>query len=269
MELMTLADRCKKLESMECDQHAVPRLPLLARLDGRAFRTFTRGLRRPFDERLARCLVETTVHLVGEFGARVGYTQSDEISLLWWKADRASPRYPFDGRFQKLASVLAGSASAFFARRVERAIPEKDSELPSFDARVWQVPTPEDALEVFVWREDDAAKNSVSMVAGASYPPEELEGLTTASRRELLHRRGVTWDDYPAAFKRGTYVQRRRTMRTLPEEDRLLIPEAHRPPPGFEYERSEVVPTDLPPIRRIGNALDVLLRGAEPVPWEW
>jgi tRNA(His) 5'-end guanylyltransferase len=264
MEKMTLGDRCKALESAEADRRAMPALPLLARLDGRAFHTFTRGLPRPYDERLTRCLIETTAHLVGSFEARVGYTQSDEITLLWWEPERQVGRYPFDGRYQKLASVLAGSASAFFARIVAEAIPQKRSELPCFDGRVWQVPTLDDALEVFVWREDDATKNSISMAASAFYSTEELEGVVSSEKHDLLHRKGVNWNDYPSSFKRGTYVQRRTMQRALSEADRLRIPEPHRPAPGHLFERSEVVALDLPPIRRVGNALEVLLNGATP-----
>jgi len=268
MDKLTLGERCKAFESMEADRRALPALPLLARLDGRAFHTFTRGLARPYDERLTRCMVDTTAHLVGSFEARVGYTQSDEISLLWWEPDREFGRYPFDGRYQKVVSVLAGAASAFFARAAEKAIPEKAAELPCFDARVWQVPTLDDALEVFVWREDDAVKNSVSMAACTLYAPDELDGVDTAGKHELLHRKGVNWNDYPDAFKRGTYVRRRRVQRVLAEADRLRIPEPHRPPAGHAFERGEVVPLELPPIRRIANALEVLLHGAAPLPRE-
>lgn len=79
-----LGDRCKRFEAAEAGRRAMPGIPLLARLDGRAFHTFTRGLNRPFDERFGRCMVETARTLVDNLHALVAYTQSDEITLIWW-----------------------------------------------------------------------------------------------------------------------------------------------------------------------------------------
>jgi tRNA(His) 5'-end guanylyltransferase len=260
-----LGDRCKQFEMAEAGRRAMPGLPLLVRLDGRAFHTFTRGLRRPYDERLTRCMIETTRFLVRDQCAAVGYTQSDEITLLWYAPDPKAP-LPFDGRYQKMTSVLAGLASARFGQLVREELPEKAGETPCFDCRVWQVPTREDALEVFVWREDDAVKNSISMAASAYYTDGELHGKDSSAKQELLFQRGVNWNDYPAAFKRGTYLQRQAMLRPLSEEERAAIPEAHRPPPGQLFSRRQVVALELPPIRRVGNALAVLFEGAAPLP---
>lgn len=260
----TLGQRCKAFELVEAQRSATPRLPLLARLDGRAFHTWTRGLPRPVDVRLTTCMQDTTAFLVSEFGARVGYTQSDEITLLWFEPAGLPDALPFSGRFQKLASVLAGAASAKFTLLADVGIPERKGTLAVFDARVWNVPTLEDALDVFVWREDDATKNSVSMAASAFYPETELAGLDSRLRRELLRRKGVNWDDYPASFKRGSYLQRRRLPVVMDETTRARIPEAHRPASEAVYERSEVRVLNMPPIRQIGNALGVLLHGEDP-----
>ena len=84
-----IGDRCKRFEGAEAGRRAMPGIPLLARLDGRAFHTFTRGLARPWDARFATCMLETTRTLVDELQALVGYTQSDEITLLWWAPSAA------------------------------------------------------------------------------------------------------------------------------------------------------------------------------------
>jgi tRNA(His) 5'-end guanylyltransferase len=102
--------------------------------------------------------------------------------------------------------VLAGLASATFVKLARERIPQKTEPTPCFDCRVWQVPTRREALEVFVWREDDAVKNSISMAAGAFYPDAELRGKNSAAKQELLFQKGVNWSEYPAAFKRGTYL---------------------------------------------------------------
>jgi tRNA(His) guanylyltransferase len=261
----TFGDRCKRFEAAEAGRRAMPGIPLLARLDGRAFHTFARGLPRPYDERLTTCMIETTRALVDDLKAIAGYTQSDEITLLWWVPSAGPAIYPFDGRFQKIASVAAGLASAVFMREMLARIPEKARSTPCFDARAWQVPSREDALDVFLWREDDAAKNSVSMAARALYTHKELHGKGGPELHELLHAKGVNWNDYPPRFKRGTYVRREQTVRRLTDDERLRIPEPHRPDAGATFLRGEVRPIALPPLRRVQNALQVLFNGAEPV----
>jgi tRNA(His) 5'-end guanylyltransferase len=116
-------------------------LPLLARLDGRAFHTFTRDLPRPYAPGMSALMIETTRYLVAEMNARVGYTQSDEISLAWYEPSSSATEYPFDGRYQKLASVLAGMASARFCQLLPTHLPSKVGTTPHFDCRVWQVPS--------------------------------------------------------------------------------------------------------------------------------
>lgn len=259
-----LGDRCKEYEGAEAGRRAMRGLPLLARLDGRAFHTFTRDLARPYEPAMSRCMIETARHLVAECNAAVAYTQSDEITLAWYEPSGSERDYLFDGRFQKVASVLAGLASARFVQLVARELPAKADEVPHFDCRVWQVPTVADAVDVFVWREDDATKNSVSMAASAYYPPARLHGQDSAAKHELLHAVGVNWNDYPAFFKRGTYLQRRPRERRLTDEERARIPEPHRPPEGAIVIRSQVVELELPPARKVGNLAAVLFEAAEP-----
>ena len=226
-----LGDRCKEFERIETDRYALPGLPLLARLDGRAFHTFTRGLNRPYDERMSRCMIEVTSFLVKELHALIGYTQSDEITLLWYLPDPKS-ELPFNGRYQKLTSVLAGLASTQFYKSLLLYLPNKVNQTPCFDCRVWQVPSIKEAIDVFVWREDDAVKNSISMAASAYYSTRELYKKDSSEKQEMLFQKGVNWNDYPAFFKRGTYLQRRSFQRTLTEDERANIPEAKRPAPS-------------------------------------
>jgi tRNA(His) guanylyltransferase len=262
----SLDDRCKSFEMAEAGRRAMRGLPLLARLDGRAFHTFTRGLSRPFDPGLSRAMIETARYLVKEMLALVAYTQSDEITLAWYEPVQSASSYAFDGRFQKLASVLAGMASARFGKLIAELVPSKASETPHFDCRVWQVPTLTEATEVFVWREDDATKNSITMAALAVYGDRELEGKTSSDKQEMLFQKGVNWNDYPTFFKRGTYIQRKTVMQPLTDDERARIPEPHRPPPGSPVSRTHVVELELPPIRKIANAAAVLFESAVPEP---
>ena len=261
-----LGDRCKAFELAEAGRRAMRGLPLLARLDGRAFHTFTRDLKRPYEHGMSVAMIETTRYLVQEMTALVGYTQSDEITLAWFESSQSASDYAFDGRFQKLASVLAGMASTKFYQLVLEHLPGKAKATPHFDCRVWQVPTLADAADVFVWREDDATKNSITMAAGAYYSDAELDGKSSGVKQEMLWQKGVNWNDFPSFFKRGSYLQRRSFQRTLTADERARIPEAHRPPLGATFQRAQVVELDLPPVRKIANLSAVLFERADPLP---
>ena len=259
-----LADRCKHFERAESERRAMRGLPLFARLDGRAFHTFTADLARPYEPAMSRAMIETARHLVQEMNARVAYTQSDEITVAWYEPSTSRSDYSFDGRFQKLASVLAGMASTRFYQLIVRDLPAKAAEVPHFDCRVWQVPTLADAADVFIWREDDATKNSISMAAGAYYSDAELFGKDSSEKQELLFQKGVNWNDYPRFFKRGSYLQRRRVERRLTDDEWARIPEAHRPPRDQRVQRSQVQELELPPVRQITNLVAVLFDAALP-----
>ena len=104
-------------EGIEAGRRFIPTLPVMARMDGRGFSKFTKGMNRPYDERMSAAMVETTVALVKATGACFGYSQSDEITLVWHSIDVKSQVF-FDGRIQKMTSQLAALATLFFYRQV-------------------------------------------------------------------------------------------------------------------------------------------------------
>jgi tRNA(His) 5'-end guanylyltransferase len=203
MVTRTLADRCKSLEQPESDRAAVAGSCLVARYDGRAFHTFTKGLARPYDERMSQSMIAATKALVRDSRACIGYTQSDEITLVWGPG-----RYPFDGRFQKVSSVYAGLASVAFCESIRRLVPEKADKLPVFDGRAWQVASVQDVIDVFLWRERDAIKNSISAAAHTVFSHKTLLGKRCMEMQQMLLREGIDWTQYPSFFRRGTYVHR-------------------------------------------------------------
>jgi tRNA(His) 5'-end guanylyltransferase len=127
---------------------------LSLRLDGKGFSKFTKGLKRPYDERLSNLMVETTKYLVKETNANCGYTQSDEITLVWYSDSYESKIY-FDGRLFKMISDLASMCSVYFNRQLPNFLPEKVDKMPRFDCRVFNLPTKEEAVNVFLWHEQD------------------------------------------------------------------------------------------------------------------
>ena len=262
----SLGDRMKEFEMQFAGVRAMKGIPLVARLDGRSFHTFTRGLERPFDQRLSECMIETTKFLVDETHAKIGYTQSDEISLVWYYPADEAAEYMFDGRIQKLTSILAALASVKFAKMIAEKIPEKVTQVPVFDCRVWQVPTLQIAADAFLWRELDATKNSISMAAHAYFPHKSLQGMNGSEKQERLWaEKGINWNDYPAFFKRGTYVQRKTFERALTEEERNRIPEKHRPDAGKTFTRSSVIELEMPPAKRCANYVDVIFNNDDPI----
>lgn len=225
----SLGDRMKSYESPSTTRKAFKGQPLVVRLDGKSFHTFTKGLARPYDERLSNLMVATTTALVDRFQARVGYTQSDEITLVWYVESDSSAQYPFDGRFQKMESLLASFATAVFNQNLATFLPEKVGQLPIFDARAFVVPTLSEAYNAVFWRQQDATKNAISMAAQSMFSHKSLFGKHGAEMQEMMWQKGVNFNDYPFFFKRGTFVRRVKQTRWLTEDELQAIPEKFRP----------------------------------------
>lgn len=262
---LPLGDRQKYYENLS-SRKLMPYIPICARMDGRAFHTFTNGLTRPYDERLSGIMTKVTKALVEETGALIGYTQSDEISLIWYTEDPKTQLF-FDLREQKMISILAATTTLYFNRFLAVDLPEKAYALPMFDARVWNVPNKPEAINYLMWREDDATKNSITMAAQHYYSHNELHGKRSSDKQELLWQKGVNWNDYPNFFKRGVYVQRKTSVRPFVADEIDKLPENHaaRTNPNLMIERTDVEVLDLPPIRTIDNKEEVVFNGAEPI----
>lgn len=262
----SLGDRMKGYERESAAVRLMPLLPVMARIDGRAFHSFTRGMDRPYDARFSAAMEETALYLCKETNACLGYTQSDEITLAWLSTNPKSQIW-FDGRVCKMTSQLAAHATLRFYQLVTDRLPEYAHRMPTFDARVWSVPNKAEGANVFLWRELDATKNSISMAASSVYSDKELHGKTGDERQEMLFQKGINWNDYPAFFKRGTYIQRRTIMKPFSSEELSALPPKHdaRRNPGLLVERSEWRRLDLPPLSRIKNREAFVFEGAEPV----
>lgn len=185
------------------DLCALPGLYLVARVDGRSFTRLTREVHQfdaPFDARFRDMMVATTEHLMN-CGFRViyGYTQSDEISLLFHRDENS-----FGRKLRKYISILAGEASATFSLLLgAHAV---------FDCRISQLPNAELVKDYFRWRNEDAHRNALNghcywmlrseglSVAAAT---KRLEGMSVAEKNELLFQHGVNFNDTPNWQKRG------------------------------------------------------------------
>src|SRR5262245_28256800 len=126
----SFGDRMKYYESFESERRLMPLLPIIARMDGKCFHSFCEALRRPFDERLSKMMIEVTQLLVKETGAFAGYTQSDEITLGWFY-DEFDQQMMFDGRVLKIATWLSALTSVLFNEMLPDCIPEKKGKRPT------------------------------------------------------------------------------------------------------------------------------------------
>jgi tRNA(His) guanylyltransferase len=205
MKFDELEERMRIFETAH-DHRVLPGLFMVARIDGRNFTRLTREIHHfdaPFDERMRDYMVETTRYLL-QCGFRImyGYTQSDEISLLFHPSDET-----FGRKLRKLNSILAGEASAKFSVLL--------GDVAAFDCRISQLPQIGDVVDYFRWRSEDAHRNALnghcywmlrqqgkSVEAATTH----LAGLSVAEKNELLFRHGINFNELPNWQKRGIGV---------------------------------------------------------------
>lgn len=189
----------------------------IIRLDGKAFHTFTRGMKRPFDIDFINMMNETAVFLCEEIqGCKMAYVQSDEISLLLTDFEKITTDAWFDGNIQKMVSVSAAMAAAKFNRLiVDQNIKASNikpefvvgfSKIAFFDSRVFTIPDPIEVENYFIWRQKDAVRNSIAMTAQSLYSHKELNGKTQSDQQEMIFQKGQNWNDMPEGFKRGRTI---------------------------------------------------------------
>lgn len=256
-----LGDRMKLYEQMEAGRKLMPGLPICVRVDGRAFHTFTRGMKRPYDEDMSVAMIETMKFLVEQTDACIGYVQSDEISLVL--SDIKAPM--FDGKIAKLNSVIASMATAKFNEVIHKSYPNKP--LAFFDCRCWNVPNRTEAVNNILWREFDATKNSISMAARSVYSDAQLLGKNSSEKQDMLMEKGINWNDYPVFFKRGTYARRVVISRKFTDEELSELPEHHeaRNNPDLLITRSSIEVIDMPIFTKVMNRNEVVFDGAMPI----
>lgn len=175
---------------------------------------------------------------------------------------------PFDGRLFKLTSVLASMATVSFVLNCMKypKLKEKVENLkPNFDCRVFQLPNMIELANAFVWRENDAARNAVSMVAQANFSHKELQGKSTAEMNEMLFQeKGINFNDIKPFLKRGSYFKRVNVMKVLDEETLSKIPTDKRPENNMVM-RSEVQELQLPIMKKVENKVETYFYDAEPI----
>ena len=203
----------------------------IVRVDGKAFHQYTRGLARPFDFDLMADMDTTAIALCKEIsGCAFAYVQSDEISLLLTDFATAATEAWFGGSLQTIVSITASIATAAFNRaRLVRAMRQKQEKgeetlsqedeeafrMAQFDSRAFTIPNPGEVANYFLWRQQDATRNSISMATRAVYSHNAVDGKSTDAMQEMLWQRGINWNDYPDACKRGRMIVRTKRRETI------------------------------------------------------
>jgi tRNA(His) guanylyltransferase len=262
-----LGDRMKMYEMSEAGRRLMPCLPIMARLDGRSFHSFCKGLTRPYDLDLSSLMIKCVKYLVKETNACCGYTQSDEITLTWYAPNIKTQTF-FNGRISKIVSTLAAMQSVYFNSWATEYLGGKYAKkLPVFDCRVWNVPNMVEGTNAFLWREQDATKNSISMAARAYYSHKEVENKNGVEMQDMLMKKGINWNDYPVFFKRGTYIQKRVVKVPFSSEEIDKLPAKHKAKldPSTLYERTKYMEVNMPPLSKVVNRVEVIYEGADPI----
>lgn len=224
-----LGDRMKKYEGITRD-HLIPRMPVIIRLDGKAFHTFTRGFTKPFDHVMMQSMQETMKLLCENIqGCVLGYTQSDEISLVLVDYQNLNSCSWFDNRIQKIASVSASMATLYFnkaflqfvSRYSHLALVDSLSATCEhanmldvynaaiqrgalFDSRVFNIPK-EEVTNCILWRQNDATRNSIEAVGQAYFSRSQLHGKSCNQIQDMLMtEKGINWNDFRTDEKRGS-----------------------------------------------------------------
>lgn len=266
MNFKTLGDWCKWLEKNFSNEQMIPTLPVIVRLDGNNFHNWTKGLERPFDTKLTQLMVETTKFLVQETNAVIGYTQSDEITLILYSSDRKSAIYN-EGKKQKILSKLSAKCVNFFNEKRKEILPNHDK-VAIFDCRIYQTPNLHDACVQLLWRENDATKNSISMLAQSLFSQQQLKNLNGNQLQDkMMVEKTVNWNDLETKLKRGTYVKRVKTSKPFSADelkDLPLMHQAHKNP-NLIIERAFVKEIEYPIFSKISNKVDVIFFDAEPI----
>lgn len=202
------------------------RIPVAIRIDGKAFHTFTRGFQKPFDEVLIKTMQDTMKYLCENLqGCVLGYTQSDEITLILIDYKKLTSAAWFDYEVQKMCSIAASMATMAFNKYFLDNVLEKHKKVVEagkngsaevdvyakamekgamFDARCFNIPK-EEVCNLIYWRQLDAARNSIQMVGQANFSHKELQNKSCNDIQDMLMtRKGINWNNFPTYQKRGS-----------------------------------------------------------------
>lgn len=199
---MSLCDRMKTYERV-CDYRLTNRMPVIIRVDGRSFHTWTKKqhLERPFDDRFRSIMADAALAICDNVSTSVfSYTQSDEISVILFNYNKFESQPYCDNRIQKLVSHAASIASSTLTMSY--------GVMTIFDARAFVLPESE-VVNYFIERQQDCIRNSIQMVGQSKFSQKQLHGKSCPEIQEMLFsQHAINWSKLPTDKKRGMCIRR-------------------------------------------------------------
>jgi len=206
MDKTSLGDRMKLNYEKRHRHQLIRRMPVIVRVDGKAFHTFTRGMPIFYPllmDAMAESAAKVSKHIQG---FKVAYVQSDEVSFLITDYDSLQTSAWFDYTQNKLESVIASMMTAYFNEYMRDPRLAVSLKPAFFDARAFNIPR-EEVTNYFVWRAKDWERNSVQMYAQDNFSPKQLHGKKQPDMHEMLHTVGKNWaTDLGDRAKNGTFL---------------------------------------------------------------
>jgi len=198
----SLGDRMKSNYENRAKTFLTRRVPVIMRLDGKAFHTFTKkmGFARPYSDYMNWVMQETAKKLLKEIqGAKIAYIQSDEISILITDYNKLKTDAWYNYNIQKMTSVSAAIASTTFSDHI--------GSIAYFDSRVFNIPE-HDVNNYFVWRQQDWTRNSIQLLAQYHFSHKELHKKSCKDIHDMLYKIGVNWADQEDKWKNGVVISK-------------------------------------------------------------
>ena len=251
----SLGDRMKENYENRAKIYLVRRMPVIIRLDGKAFHTFTKGFKRPYDEIFHNTMNSTLQYICENIqGCKFGYTQSDEITLVLTDYDTLTTDGWFDYAVQKMCSVSASMATLAFNKYLLASVAEYENDYMEawnrnqeeekyinnlvaavnkgamFDSRCFNIPE-EEVVNCLIWRQQDATRNAIQMLGQCNFSHKELQGKSCNDIQDMLMlQKGINFNDMQTEFKRGVCCRKNEDGKWVLDKD----------PPIFTQDREYV-----------------------------
>ena len=177
----------------------------IVRMDGKAFHSYTKNCKKPYDKELMESMNITAQFLCSQIqAAKFAYVQSDEISILLTDFEKETTSMWFDGNIQKISSVSSSICTAKFNQLRIKNFPDK---LAMFDSRIFTIPDRIEVMNYFIWRNLDAERNSISMLGRTYFSHKQLNNKNTSEIQEMLFQQyNINWSEEPEGFKNGRLI---------------------------------------------------------------
>jgi len=204
--MLDIGSRMKEFYEFRSKSYLTRRIPVIIRIDGKAFHTYTRTFVKPYDLTLINVFHDTCKYLLKEIqGAKIVYHQSDEISILVTDYDKLNTDCWFGYNVQKICSVSASMITYIFNKLINESSLKNNIRYPAmFDSRVFNI-SKEDVINYFIWRQQDWIRNSINLYARKHFSDKQLYKKSSLDVRKMLENVGDDWNLLDSYLKNGRF----------------------------------------------------------------